>query len=237
MRGWKIYNPFNLIIILGFISLFADITYEGARSIAGVLFSELHTPAVAVGVVGGLGEFLSFALRILSGVLADKTRKYWLITFVGYTLTFVSIPALAFAGRWELASFLLILERIGKAIRAPARDTIISFASHQKIGRGFAVHELLDQIGAILGPIFVSVSLPFFGVKNVFLLLGIPAFFSFFFLFIGYRLFPNPEKIPLYDSDFASKQNHPLAKNDTHFENKKSVINGKKSEGQRVLRN
>lgn len=188
-------KPFSLVVILGVVSLFADITYEGARSITGFFFAELSAPAFAVGVVGGLGEFISFALRILSGFLADKTGRYWLLLSLGYSLTFVSVPALSLVGRWEFASVPIILERLGKAIRSPARDTIISFASHRNLGKGFAIHEFLDQIGAIAGPLLVSAVLHFLGIRNIFLLLGIPALFSFMFLFVAYRLFPKPREI------------------------------------------
>ncbi|MDH4292155.1 MAG: MFS transporter, partial [Dehalococcoidia bacterium] len=132
------------IILLGIVSLFGDVTYEGARSVTGPYLGDtLGAGPGVVGLVAGIGEFAGYALRLASGYLADRTKAYWLLTFVGYGLLF-SIPLLAFAGYWQLAAVLIILERMGKAIRSPARDTMLSYAA-KGVGRGwgFAVHEAL----------------------------------------------------------------------------------------------
>ncbi|MBC7235024.1 MAG: MFS transporter [Chloroflexi bacterium] len=148
----------QLVLLLGLVSAFGDITYEGARSISGSYLALLGAGAGIVGLVAGLGEFVGYALHLLAGHIADRTRAYWGLTFLGYGLL-ICVPLLAFAGRWEMAALLLIGERVGKAIRSPSRDAILSHATHQ-IGRGwgFALHEALDQIGAVIGPlIFVVV--------------------------------------------------------------------------------
>jgi hypothetical protein len=118
---------FQLIILLGIVSLFGDITYEGARSISGPYLATLGASAGIVGMVAGAGEFLGYGLRLVSGYFADRTKAYWLMMFIGYVLI-GAIPLLAFAGHWQLAAVLLIVERMGKGIRSPARDTIISYA-------------------------------------------------------------------------------------------------------------
>jgi len=147
------------IILLGIVSLFGDVTYEGARSVTGPYLAELGASPSVVGLVAGIGEFVGYALRLASGYLVDRTKAYWPLTFIGYGLL-LSIPLLAFAGYWQLAAVLIILERMGKAIRSPARDTMLSYAT-KEVGRGwgFAVHEALDQIGAIIGPIIFSLVL------------------------------------------------------------------------------
>ncbi len=122
------------IILLGIVSLFGDVTYEGARSVTGPYLATLGASFSIVGLVAGIGEFVGYALRLASGYLADRTRAYWLLTFIGYGLL-LSIPLLAFAGHWQLAVVLIILERVGKAIRSPARDTMLSYAT-KKVGRG-----------------------------------------------------------------------------------------------------
>ena len=184
----------QLIFILGLVSALGDVTYETARGVSGPYLLFLGASAAAVGLVSGLGEFIGYALRLVSGYLVDRTRAYWLATFIGYGLI-ICVPLLAFVNRWELAAVLLILERIGKAVRSPARDTILSHATAQTgRGRGFALHEFLDQIGAVAGPVLFGV---IFAVRQSyrdgFNLLWIP-----FILMIGALIFarvrvPAPE--------------------------------------------
>jgi predicted MFS family arabinose efflux permease len=181
------------IILLGIVSLFGDVTYEGARAVTGPYLGQLGASAFVVSSVGGIGDFLGYALRLASGRLADRTRAYWLLTFIGYGLI-LSIPLLAFAGHWQLAVVLIILERVGKAIRSPARDTMLSYAT-KKVGRGwgFAVHEALDQVGAVIGPIAFSVIL--FSndtFQQGFMFLGIPALLTMTVLGVTRKRFPSP---------------------------------------------
>jgi len=184
------------IILLGIVSLFGDVTYEGARSVAGPYLATLGASASVVGLVAGIGEFVGYALRLASGHLADRTKAYWLLTFVGYGLL-VSVPLLAFAGYWQLAALLIILERMGKAIRSPARDTMLSYAT-KEVGRGwgFAVHEALDQIGAIIGPVVFSLVFLFRGgYREGFTLLWIPALLTLVVLAIARKKVPLPEEL------------------------------------------
>jgi MFS family permease len=184
------------IILLGIVSLFGDVTYEGARSVAGPYLATLGASASVVGLVSGIGEFVGYALRLASGHLADRTKAYWLLTFVGYGLL-LSIPLLAFAGYWQLAAVLIILERIGKAVRSPARDTMLSYAT-KGVGRGwgFAVHEALDQIGAIIGPSVFSLVFLFHGdYRDGFSLLWIPGLLALVVLTLARRKVPSPQKL------------------------------------------
>ena len=184
------------IILLGIVSLFGDVTYEGARSVTGPYLATLGASAGVVGLVAGIGEFVGYALRLASGYLADRTKAYWILTFIGYGLL-VSVPLLAFAGYWQLAAVLIILERMGKAIRNPARDTMLSYAA-KGVGRGwgFAVHEALDQIGAIIGPIVFSLVFLFHGgYREGFTLLWIPALLTLVVLAVARKRFPSPQKL------------------------------------------
>jgi MFS family permease len=185
------------IILLGIVSLFGDVTYEGARSVAGPYLGDtLGAGAGVVGLVSGIGEFVGYALRLASGYLVDRTKAYWPLTFIGYGLL-LSIPLLAFVGYWQLAAVLIILERMGKAIRSPARDTMLSYAT-KEVGRGwgFAVHEALDQIGAVIGPIVFSLVLLFHGgYREGFTLLWIPALLTLVVLAIARKKVPSPQKL------------------------------------------
>ncbi|MCX7703982.1 MAG: MFS transporter, partial [Planctomycetota bacterium] len=189
-------RAYHLILLMGMVSLFGDITYEGARSVSGPFLLSLSASATVVGFTSGAGEFLGYALRLLSGYLSDKTKKYWLFTGLGYGML-LSIPLLAFAGYWQIAALLFLLERIGKALRAPARDTILSYAT-KTVGRGwgFAIHEALDQIGAVLGPlVFCATFFLKYTYREGFSFFWLPALCSLGTLFAARMKFPAPAKM------------------------------------------
>jgi MFS family permease len=152
-------SAFRFIVLLGFVSLFADMTYEGAHSVIGPLLKDLGASATQVGIIAGLGEMIAASLRYFSGRLADRTHAYWTITTLGYFLNLVVVPGLAFAGSWEAAALLVIAERTGKSLRGPARDVLLSEATEVVgHGSGFGLHAAMDQTGAVLGPLFVAAS-------------------------------------------------------------------------------
>jgi len=186
---------------MGIVSLFADITHEGARSLIGPYLGLLGASATAVGIISGLGEFIGYGLRLLTGYLSDKTRRYWLFTFLGYGMDLFAVPLLALAGRWEIAAMLIIMERTGKAIRKPSKDTLMSYAARNVgSGKGFAIAEVLDQIGAVSGPVILSLILLFksgdelANYRFAFAILLIPALITLILLLISRLNFPQPEK-------------------------------------------
>jgi len=149
-------NAYMGILLFGIVSLVGDIIYEGARGLVPNYLYFLGASAIIVGLIGGLGEFLGYGVRLISGYLADSSHAYWLFIFIGYGLI-VSIPLLGLTGTWEIAIIFVLLERLGKAIRAPSRDTVLSIVSKGVgPGKAFGVHELLDQIGAVAGPLIVA---------------------------------------------------------------------------------
>jgi len=187
----------KFVVLLGVVSLFADMTYEAARSITGPYLALLGASGTIVGFVAGFGELIGYALRLVSGYVADKTGKYWGITIVGYGINLVAVPLLALAGRWELAAFFMIAERMGKAIRTPARDAMLSHATTE-MGRGwgFGLHEALDQIGAMLGPLIVAFVLYFNGsYQSAFAVLAIPAVLAVSVLIAARVLYPTPRDL------------------------------------------
>ena len=147
----------RFVLLLGVVSLLADVTYEAARSISGPFLAVLGASAALVGLVAGLGELIGYGLRVVSGILSDRTGRYWTMTLLGYAVNLLAVPALALAGRWEVAAVLLIAERFGKSIRTPARDAMLSHAAAD-VGRGwaFGINEAMDQIGAVLGPLLMA---------------------------------------------------------------------------------
>lgn len=144
------------ILLFGIVSLVGDLIYEGARGLVPDYLYFLGASAIIVGLIGGLGDFLGYAVRLVSGYLADSSRAYWLFIFIGYGLI-VAIPLLGFVGIWQIAIIFVLLERLGKGIRAPSRDTVLSIVSKGiGAGKAFGLHELLDQVGAVAGPLLLA---------------------------------------------------------------------------------
>ncbi|NJP35435.1 MFS transporter [Micromonospora thermarum] len=150
-------SAWRFVIWFGIVAMLADVVYEGARSITGPLLAGLGASAFTVGVVTGVGEASALALRLVSGPLADRTGRFWAWALAGYGLTVVSVPLLGLASVVWVAGALVIAERVGKAVRQPAKDTLLSHAAAVTgRGRGFAAHEALDQAGALVGPLAVA---------------------------------------------------------------------------------
>jgi MFS family permease len=189
----------KFIVLVGVVSLFSDMTYEGARSITGPYLAILGASATVVGIVAGLGELCGYGLRLVSGFLADKTGRYWAFTIAGYALNLFSVPLLALAGRWDLAAVLMIAERAGKALRTPARDAMLSRAvSGVGAGWGFGLHEALDQIGAIVGPILVALVLASRAeYQTAFAVLLAPALVAMGMLIVARTLYPRPRELEI----------------------------------------
>ncbi|MER6026103.1 MFS transporter [Streptomyces sp. NPDC001851] len=155
--GRPVMGPWRFVVWFGTVSLLADFVYEGARSVTGPLLASLGASALVVGVVTGAGEAAALGLRLVSGPLADRTGRFWGLAIAGYALTVASVPLLGVVGVLWAACALVIAERVGKAVRSPAKDTLLSHATAATgRGRGFAVHEAMDQIGALVGPLLVA---------------------------------------------------------------------------------
>jgi len=148
---------FRFVLLIGIVNFFADMTYEGGRGLAGPFLQSFGASAAIVGFVAGLGELLGYGLSSLSGYFADKTHKYWAVTFLGYSINMLPVPALALAGNWPVAAVLIVAERTGRAIRRPAVGTMISYAG-KSLGQGrvFGFNEALDQAGATIGPLIAA---------------------------------------------------------------------------------
>jgi MFS family permease len=188
----------RFVVLIGVVSLFSDMTYESARGINGSFLAVLGASAFVVGLISGLGELLGYLVRLGSGYLAGRSGRYWLWTGIGYVVNLLAAPALALAGNWQVAVLLIILERIGKGIRNPPRDAMLSHAG-SVIGQGwaFALREGLDQTGALLGPLIVGVILFLRpgSFRLAYAWLVIPAVLSLAVLAFSRWLFPNPRRM------------------------------------------
>jgi len=180
MTANETYTPRQALIFVlafGIVSLFADMSYEGMRGIAGPFLASLGATGLAVGVIAGTGELAGYLLRLFSGRFADSTRAYWPITLTGYVVQMAAVPMMALAGKWWVAALLIIVERAGKAIRNPPRDAMLSRAG-ETIGHGwaFGLHEALDQAGAMAGPLIAFLVLALHGdYREAFAWLALPS--------------------------------------------------------------
>jgi len=196
-------QAFVFLLLLGFISLLSDFTHEGARSIYGPYLGLIGASAFIIAFTSGLGEFIGQALRLLTGIIADKTKKYWFMMILGYSINLLVIPLLYFvdASIWEVAIILILLERVGKGIRAPAKSALTSFTTqHLGAGKAFALQEAMDQFGAFLGPVFVFLVLnlnkgsELQGYQLAFGLLGIFAIMTLVILVVSRIKYPHPDE-------------------------------------------
>lgn len=191
------------IILFGIVSLFSDMTHEGASSIRGAHLSLLGASAATIGFISGLGELIGYSMRYVFGKLTDKSKQYWPMTIAGYVLDIIAVPALALVGEhgWIAACVLLVIQRMGKAIKKPAKDTIMSFAASQEgVGKSFGIQEVLDQIGAFIGPVLLYLVMLFktegttFEIYSTcFAVLAIPGAITLILLIVTRCKFPNPE--------------------------------------------
>lgn len=208
----KLSKAMAFIVLLGVVSLFSDMTHEGAAGVRGAYLSLLGASAATIGFVSGLGEMIGYSLRLLFGIFVDKTRKYWPMTILGYVIDVMAVPALALVHQdgWKWACGLLLIERMGKAIKKPAKDTILSFAaSREGAGRSFAMQEALDQLGAFAGPMLLyGVMLlkngtPLENYRTGLAVLVVPALLTVAFLLLAMRRFPHPEQ---FEKDAGEKE-------------------------------
>src|SRR2546421_6966930 len=157
-------SALHFVLIIGIANFFADFTYEGARAIIGPFLGSLGASAAIVGMVAGFGELMGYGLRSVSGYFADKSHRHWTFAFLGYTINMLAVPALALTGQWPLAASLVVSERIGRGIRKPTVEAMLSYAG-RSIGAGwvFGLNEALDQAGATIGPLLMALILYFNG--------------------------------------------------------------------------
>jgi MFS family permease len=204
------WSPWRAVVGFGVISLAADMVYEGARSVYGPLLASLGASALVVGAVTGAGEAAALIFRVVSGPLADRTGRYWTLTIAGYALTAVCVPLLAFtpllgSAGLAVAAALILAERIGKAIRSPAKSTLLADSAAQVgMGRGLGVHKALDQIGAFAGPLLVAALVAATGALSPGLAaLALPGAVAMILLVVTRRRLPAPAE-PTHAADDGS---------------------------------
>ena len=190
-------SALQFVLIIGIVNFFADFTYEGARGIVGPFLGSLGASAAIVGFVAGLGELLGYGLRSVSGYFADKSHKHWAFAFLGYAINMLAVPALALTRQWPLAATFVVSERVGRGIRKPSVEAMLSYAG-RSIGAGwvFGLNEALDQAGATIGPLAMALVLYLnYGYQTGFGLLLAPALLCLGILVLARLLHPRPHEL------------------------------------------
>lgn len=216
-RVWH-SSAYQFIFVMGLVSLFADMTHEGGRSIFGDYLTLLGASAASIGFITGFGEFIGYSLRFLTGMLADRTKNYWAMTICGYAVNVLAIPLLALVPEygWQLAAVLIVAERAGKAIRQPAKNTLISFAGTQEgVGKSFAIQEFMDQLGAVAGPVLLFVVMAAQQEESLFSRYGFcfaillaPAVCCILCVLLARKFFPHPDRFEPADRESARFHYH-----------------------------
>ncbi len=187
-------TAFRFIVVFGIISALMDMVYEGARSVTGPFLGLLGASALLISVITGAGEAVALVFRLVFGRLADRPRLRWGLAMTGYGLTALSVPLLGITSALWIACLLVLAERMGKAVRSPAKDTMLAEAG-TGLGRGkaFAFHEALDQVGAFVGPLLIGAALSLSGSYGPgFLLLAVPGATAMLLLFWLRKRVPDP---------------------------------------------
>jgi len=188
---------FSFVLIMGLVNLFGDVAYEGGASINGPFMASLGAGAAIISIAAGAGEFLGYALRLPAGYIADKTGRYWTITFIGYVINLFAVPAMALAGNWKVAVLLVLAERAGRALRKPTVEAMLSYTTNE-LGRGwvYAVNTALDEIGATIGPLIIALVLLLHGnYRTGYALLAISALLALASLIAARVTFPLPARL------------------------------------------
>jgi len=188
---------FSFVLIMGLVNLFGDVAYEGGASINGPFMASLGAGAAIISITAGAGEFLGYALRLPAGYIADKTGRYWTITFIGYVINLFAVPAMALAGNWQVAALLVLAERAGRALRKPTVEAMLSYTTNE-LGRGwvYGVNTALDEIGATIGPLIIALVLLLHGnYRTGYALLAISALLALASLIAARVTFPLPARL------------------------------------------
>lgn len=184
---------------MGLVSFFTDISTEMVSSVLPLyIIKDLDLSRTILGAIEGSGEFVNYIFRIPSGYISDKIGKRKILIIIGYGISTVSKPFFIFVTSFLDTIIVRISDRIGKGIRTAPRDALIADSIDQSIsGKAFGIHRTLDQIGAIIGPLFAFLILELFqNIQYIFLLSIIPGIISLFILiyFVKDKLHTNSKK-------------------------------------------
>ncbi len=144
------------VVFLGLTSLFTDISSEMVSTVLPLyMVYTLGMAPLQFGIVDGLYQGASALVRVASGLVADRWRRYKEVAALGYGLSAVCKLALLAAGTaWTAIAGVVLLDRTGKGLRTAPRDALISLSTERaELATAFGVHRTMDTFGAMLGPL------------------------------------------------------------------------------------
>jgi MFS family permease len=149
--------------LLGFASFLVDISSEMIFPLLPFFMTTiLHAPAFVIGLMESLGEMAVSISGFFSGLFSDRIGRRKKLVISGYSLSAIFKVFLVFLTSWPQVVLLRVLERIGKGIRDVPRDALIGISEEKSnLGHAFGFRKLMDNTGAILGPLIATILLAF----------------------------------------------------------------------------
>lgn len=179
------------IWVLGFVSMFMDISSELVHSLLPVfMVTVLGTSMLTIGIIEGMAEAAAAITKIFSGAISDYFGKRKLLAVIGYTLGAITKPVfpLATTAAWVFGA--RFVDRIGKGIRGAPRDALVADITPSQLrGAAYGLRQALDSVGAFIGPLLAVIFMLWFAsdIKAVLWVAVIPAFIAVLLLIAAVR--------------------------------------------------
>jgi MFS family permease len=182
----KQHNGLGLqnVVRLGYVSLFTDVSTEMILGVLPIfIVRDLGATVAVLGLIEGVAEAVNYSFRVFAGVLTDRIGRRKPLVLIGYGFSSIAKPLFAVTNSWGQAFAVRVIDRAGKGTRTSPRDALISDSiTKAEAGKGFGIHRSLDQLGAVLGPLFAFVVIPFIGIRGVFWVSFVPALMALIIL-------------------------------------------------------
>lgn len=169
------------IVLLGLVSLFADMSTEMVYPLIPLyLTAALGASPAIVGVIEGIAESIASLLKVFSGYIGDVYSNKKRLAFAGYSASIFYKILLLTAASWPAILFARVIDRTGKGIRTAPRDALVAQSSKgNNLGGSFGVHKMLDMAGSALGILIAYLFIAYnIGFQKAFLFSIIPALIS-----------------------------------------------------------
>ncbi len=148
------------VIMLGLVSLFTDAASEMIYPLIPVYVTALGSGAVMLGIIEGLAESTASLIKLISGIISDRTGKRKILVLIGYSISSIIRPVTGIvSSAWQIV-VIRMLDRVGKGIRTAPRDALLASSVDKGIrGKSFGFHRAMDHTGAVIGPVLAIIAL------------------------------------------------------------------------------
>jgi MFS family permease len=150
--------------LLGWVSLATDAATEAIYPLLPFFLTRvLGAGAVTLGVLEGAAEAVNSILKIVSGRMADRSRRKRPLVLLGYGVSSIARPFIAITTTWTQVFVVRVLDRVGKGVRGAPRDAILAtWTTPTTRGKIYGFHRAMDHAGAVIGPALASLFLWFY---------------------------------------------------------------------------